>query len=76
MLFDDDAGVMRFAAWRGLSDAYRRAVEGHSAWVEGVFHAAKSTYGDLGRSRARSHVANQLSRDVSLLAGPMAIHSA
>ena len=33
-------------------------------------------YGDLGGSRVRSHVADQLSRDVSLLAGLMAIHSA
>ncbi|MDP2342999.1 MAG: GAF domain-containing protein [Deltaproteobacteria bacterium] len=28
----DDAGVMRFRAWRGLSDSYRAAVEGHSPW--------------------------------------------
>ena len=28
----DDAGVMRFRAWRELSDEYRRAVEGHSPW--------------------------------------------
>jgi uncharacterized protein (DUF1330 family) len=33
-------------------------------------------YGDLGGSRARSHVADQFSRDVSLLAGRIAIHSA
>lgn len=25
-------GVMRFVAWRGLSETYRRAVEGHSPW--------------------------------------------
>ncbi|TPI32414.1 PAS domain S-box protein [Mesorhizobium sp. B3-2-1] len=25
-------GVMKFVAWRGLSDAYRAAVEGHSPW--------------------------------------------
>jgi PAS domain S-box-containing protein len=31
LLFDDD-GVMRFVAWRGLSDLYRRAVDGHSPW--------------------------------------------
>jgi PAS domain S-box-containing protein len=31
LLYDDD-GVMRFKAWRGLSDEYRRAVEGHSPW--------------------------------------------
>ncbi|HXH22245.1 MAG TPA: PAS domain S-box protein [Dehalococcoidia bacterium] len=31
VLFDPD-GVMRFKAWRGLSDGYRRAVEGHTPW--------------------------------------------
>jgi signal transduction histidine kinase len=31
LLFDSD-GVMRFKAWRGLSDEYRAAVEGHSPW--------------------------------------------
>ena len=31
LLFDPD-GVMRFKAWRGISDGYRRAVEGHSPW--------------------------------------------
>lgn len=28
----DSAGVMRFVAWRGLSDTYRGAVEGHTPW--------------------------------------------
>jgi PAS domain S-box-containing protein len=32
ILLFDDAGVMRFRAWRGLSDGYRAAVEGHSPW--------------------------------------------
>ncbi len=32
LLFDAD-GVMRFKAWRGLSDAYRAAVDGHSPWT-------------------------------------------
>lgn len=32
LLFDED-GVMRFKAWRSLSDGYRRAVEGHSPWT-------------------------------------------
>jgi PAS domain S-box-containing protein len=31
LLFDPD-GVMRFKAYRGLSDGYRRAVEGHTPW--------------------------------------------
>lgn len=32
VLVRDDDGVMRFRAWRGLSDRYRAAVEGHSPW--------------------------------------------
>ncbi len=32
ILMFDAAGVMRFVASRGLSDTYRRAVEGHSPW--------------------------------------------
>jgi PAS domain S-box-containing protein len=32
ILIFDEAGVMRFVAWRGLSDAYRAAVDGHSPW--------------------------------------------
>ncbi|MEP6651790.1 MAG: GAF domain-containing protein [Myxococcales bacterium] len=33
LLFDSD-GVIRFKAWRGLSDEYRRQVEGHSPWKQ------------------------------------------
>jgi PAS domain S-box-containing protein len=32
LLLFDDAGVMRFRAWRNLSSEYRAAVEGHSPW--------------------------------------------
>jgi PAS domain S-box-containing protein len=32
ILLRDDAGVMRFVSWRGLSDRYRQAVDGHSPW--------------------------------------------
>lgn len=28
----DNGGTMRFVAWRGLSDTYRAAVDGHSPW--------------------------------------------
>jgi PAS domain S-box-containing protein len=33
VLLRDDAGVMRFHAWRGLSDEYRAQTEGHSPWA-------------------------------------------
>src|SRR5580765_3214159 len=31
----DDGGRLRFVAWRGLSEQYRAAVEGHSPWKMG-----------------------------------------
>lgn len=34
LLFDPD-DVLRFKGWRGLSDAYRAAVEGHTPWTRG-----------------------------------------
>ncbi|HZT85272.1 MAG TPA: PAS domain S-box protein [Gaiellaceae bacterium] len=35
VLLADDAGVLRFRAWRGLSDGYRASTEGHSPWPPG-----------------------------------------
>jgi len=32
LLLSDADGVMRFKAWHGLSEDYRKAVEGHSPW--------------------------------------------
>src|SRR5688572_12378134 len=32
ILLFDDKDVMRFVAWRGLSDDYRKATDGHSPW--------------------------------------------
>lgn len=45
LLFDDD-GVMRFTAWRGLSDAYRAAVDGHTPWQQGANEAEPILIGD------------------------------
>jgi PAS domain S-box-containing protein len=33
ILLFDNAGAMRFKAWRGLSHEYRKATEGHSPWT-------------------------------------------
>lgn len=35
ILLFDDAGVMQFVAWRGLSERYRTALAGHSPWQAG-----------------------------------------
>src|SRR5690606_4807314 len=40
-------GVMRFKAWRGLSDAYRAAVEGHNPWRPDQADAAPLTVSDV-----------------------------
>ncbi len=48
LLFDAD-GVMRFKAWRGLSEPYRAAVEGHSPWVMGATDAAPIMVADPSR---------------------------
>jgi PAS domain S-box-containing protein len=33
ILLFDASGALKFVAWRGLSEAYRQAVEGHSPWT-------------------------------------------
>ena len=38
LLFKED-GVCRFVGWRGLSDGYRRAVEGHCPWKKDASEA-------------------------------------
>ena len=48
ILFFDDTGVMKFVAWRGLSDdGYRRAVEGHSPWTRDVGNPEPITIDDI-----------------------------
>ncbi len=42
----DDAKIMRFRAWRGLSDDYRAAVDGHSPWAADAVRAEPVVVGD------------------------------
>ncbi|WP_172834183.1 response regulator [Nitrospira japonica] len=46
LLLEND-GVIRFKAWRGLSEAYRRAVEGHSPWKADETDPRPITIGDI-----------------------------
>ena len=46
LLFDPD-GMMRFKAWRQLSDSYRRAVEGHTPWAPGIKGAEPVVVSDV-----------------------------
>jgi PAS domain S-box-containing protein len=47
ILLFDDAGIMRFVAWRGLSDSYRGAVEGHSPWERDAQDAGPIAMSDI-----------------------------
>jgi PAS domain S-box-containing protein len=47
VLLFDEGGVMRFVAWRGLSDRYRAAAEGHSPWAPGERNATPLAITDV-----------------------------
>jgi PAS domain S-box-containing protein len=47
ILIFDDLGVMSFVAWRGLSDVYRKAVEGHSPWTRDTRDPQPITIDDI-----------------------------
>jgi PAS domain S-box-containing protein len=47
ILFFDPDGVMRFKAWRKLSEGYRRAVEGHTPWAPGAKGAEPIVVADV-----------------------------
>ena len=50
ILLSDESGVMRFVSWRGLSEPYRRAVDGHSAWEAGERNPRPICSSDIERS--------------------------
>jgi PAS domain S-box-containing protein len=50
ILLFDAAGVMRFVSWRGLSETYRRAVDGHSPWSAESSDAQPICIGDIDRA--------------------------
>jgi PAS domain S-box-containing protein len=50
ILLVDEAKVMRFAAARGLSETYKRAVEGHSPWSADDPQPTPVTIADIGQA--------------------------
>src|SRR5262249_2099474 len=50
VLLVDGAGVMRFVAWRGLSESYRRGAEGHSPWSADAIDPKPVCIPDAGRA--------------------------
>lgn len=55
--FDED-DVMRFVAWRGLSDAYRAAVDGHTPWTSGQRDVDPLLISDIEQARQPEALTN------------------
>jgi PAS domain S-box-containing protein len=50
ILLFDGLGIMRFVGWRGLSDSYRSAVDGHSPWTPDMVSATPIWVEDILQS--------------------------
>lgn len=55
LLFDPE-GTMRFVAWRGLSEGYRTALDGHSPWHPGDLDPDPILVEDIEASEESRHV--------------------
>ncbi len=51
LLYGDD-GVCRFVGWRGISESYRRAVEGHCPWPRNTRNAETIVVHDVQRDES------------------------
>jgi PAS domain S-box-containing protein len=60
ILLFDEANVMRFAASRGLSDDYRKSVEGHTPWQAGERNAQPIFIGDAEAAGSLGEVKNSV----------------
>jgi PAS domain S-box-containing protein len=63
ILLCDAEGVMRFRAWRGLSDEYRRAVEGHSPWKRDDSAPKAVCVDDVSKAELDEHLRAVVARE-------------
>jgi PAS domain S-box-containing protein len=63
LLMFDRSDVMRFVAWRGLSDEYRQAVEGHSPWTRGEKNPRPVYFEDIERSNLSDALKETIARE-------------
>ena len=54
---------MKFVAWRGLSDKYRSAVNGHSPWEQGETNAEPFGIDDISRSHESDELKSAVTRE-------------
>lgn len=68
LLFDPDR-VMRFKAWLGISENYRKAVEGHTPWTPEDRNVKALTVPDVTKDEElKPHLPKFLSEDIRALA--------
>lgn len=63
ILLYDAEGVMRFRAWRSLSEKYRRAVEGHSPWRRDDSTPKAVCIDDVSRAELDDHLRGVVARE-------------
>jgi PAS domain S-box-containing protein len=63
ILLFDSSDVMHFVAWRGLSDGYRRAVEGHSPWTKGEKNPRPLYFEDIRASNLSDALKETIARE-------------
>jgi PAS domain S-box-containing protein len=63
ILLFDSSGIMRFVAWRGLSDNYRQAVEGHSPWNRGEKNARPVYFENVATSELSDDLKETIARE-------------
>jgi PAS domain S-box-containing protein len=63
ILLRDDTGLMRFAASRGLSDTYRKAVEGHSPWQADEPRPQSVTISDIDKADVSESLKQAVKRE-------------
>jgi len=56
ILLYDETNVMRFVSWRGLSDNYRAATEGHSPWNPDVINPTPIRMNDVASAQLDEHL--------------------
>jgi PAS domain S-box-containing protein len=63
ILLFDQSGVMRFVAWRGLSESYRTTLEGHSPWKVGDEQASPIFVEDIRRTQETELVKETIEKE-------------
>jgi PAS domain S-box-containing protein len=63
VLLWDNSEVMRFVAWRSLSERYRQAVEGHSPWTRNEANPQPVYFEDIQASDLSDELKETISRE-------------